>query len=847
LFERFTERARRVVVLAQEEARSLRHDYIGTEHLLLGVLREGSGVAAQALVAMTLDEARVRALVIETVGLGSSDSESAVPFTPRAKKALEMALRESLQLGHAHIGTEHLLLGLIRDPEGLVTSLLTKLEINIAALRERVVAEVRGTVRDEPGEDSDDTEDGGRLMDRNRAKKGSLDQYATNLTEQAANGVLDPVVGRTKEIERVIRTLARRSKNNPVLVGEPGVGKTAIVEGLAQRIVAGMVPEALKGKEVYALDLASMVAGARYRGDFEERLKKTVAEIRSRGNIIVFIDEIHTLIGAGGSEGAMDAANILKPMLSRGQMQVIGATTSTEYRKYIERDAALERRLQQVKVDAPGVEETVRILAGLRDRYEAHHQISISDEAILAAATLADRYVPDRFLPDKAIDLMDEASARLHLAQSLENLITAPLSEQAQQIREAKEKAIEAEDFALAAELRAEELALLAPPAATDPVDPELVAPAKGKKGKATAAPVAATFPVLTAEMIAEVLSDATGVPVAQVSVEEGQRLMTLEGKLKERVIGQDDAVAALARAVRRARAGLKDPNRPAGSFIFAGPTGVGKTELAKTLASHLFGTEDALITVDMSEYSEKHTVARLFGSPPGYVGFEDGGQLTEKVRRRPFSVILLDEVEKAHPDIFNSMLQVLDEGRLTDSQGRAIDFRNTVIIMTTNLGSKEINRGVPVGFATAGDTVGDYERMRSKVDSELKTQFRPEFLNRIDETVVFRPLDRDAIAEIVHLLVARLAQRLQGKGIGLRVTPAAALALAERGYDPALGARPLRRVIQRQVEDELSEKLLMGEYAAGDTIVLDAVGDEDRAVLVFAGETTLDPSAALA
>lgn len=830
MFERFTDRARAVVVLSQEEARGLKHNYIGTEHIFLGLLREGEGIGGQALNRHNITLEKTVAALTEIVGMGDNVHDGPVPFTPRAKKVLEFALREALQLGHNYIGTEHLLLGILRDPDGLVHQLLSQWNIDPNDIRntalELMNSQTDGTPAGMPeGENRNESASavasarpprpGGR-----REERSLLEQFATNLTEKARKGDLDPVIGRSKEIDRVVRTLARRTKNNPVLVGEPGVGKSALVEGLAQRIIDGRVPNILRNKEIFILDLPGMVAGTRYRGDFEERLKNSIKEIKKRGNVIVFIDELHTLVGAGGSEGAMDAANILKPMLARGEMQTIGATTLDEYRKYIEKDAALERRFQPIQVAPPSVEDTILILAGLKDRYEAHHGITITDKAVHAAVTLSDRYISDRFLPDKAIDLLDEASARLHLEQSLTILSEAETDEKIVELRDQKNAAIAAGEYDKAEEIRKQEKKL---------IEEKMDAPLSTDSEN--------TAPVLTADMVAEVLADATGVPVGQISLEESSRLLNLEQELHKRVVGQENAVTALSKAIRRARSGLKDPKRPGGSFIFAGPSGVGKTEVAKSLAEFLFGSEDALITLDMSEYSEKHTVARLFGSPPGYVGHEEGGQLTEKVRRRPFSVVLFDEIEKAHPDIFNTLLQVLDEGRLTDGQGRVVDFKNTVIIMTTNLGSRDISRGVPVGFATSDDDVADYNRMKSKVDAELKQNFRPEFINRLDDIIVFHPLSRENITEIVDMMVATLAERLEARNLSLRVTPAAKFFLADKGYDPVYGARPLRRTIQSEVEDTLSEKILFGEYTSGQTIVVDAVGEGEDASLIFAAE----------
>ena len=743
MFERFTDRARRVVVLAQDEARGLKHNYIGTEHLLLGLISEGEGVAAKALETMGIKGEAVRASVIEIIGEGEKPVEGHIPFTPRAKRVFELSLREALQLGHNYIGTEHLLLGLLKEGEGVAAQVLTKQGADLAQVRQTVIQMLSGYQRgDEEGRESVGAGVGGSGGPE-RSNSAILEQFGRNLTQAARENKLDPVIGRRVEMERVMQVLSRRTKNNPVLIGEPGVGKTAVVEGLAQAIVHGDVPETIKDKQIYSLDMGSLVAGSRYRGDFEERLKKVLKEIRTRGDIILFIDEIHTLVGAGAAEGSIDAAQMLKPMLARGELQTIGATTNDEYRKHIEKDAALERRFQPVKVEEPSVEETVEILKGLRDRYEAHHRVIITDAAIQAAAELADRYISDRFLPDKAIDLVDEAGARLRIRR-----MTAPpelreLDEKIAEVRRNKEAAIDDQDFEKAASLRDEESKL----------SDERKAKEEAWKGGESD-----EIAEVGDQEIAEVLAMSTGIPVVRLTQTETAKLLKMEDELHKRVIGQDEAVKALAQSIRRTRSGLKDPNRPGGSFIFAGPTGVGKTELAKALAEFLFGDEDALIQLDMSEFSEKHTASRLFGAPPGYVGYDEGGQLTEKVRRKPFSVVLFDEVEKAHPDIFNSLLQILEEGRLTDSQGRKVDFKNTVIIMTTNLGTRDINKGVLTGFQTADNSTHDYGRMKSKVAEELKQHFRPEFLNRVDDTIVFPPLTKPEIARIVDLMIAKLA-----------------------------------------------------------------------------------------
>jgi len=814
MFERFTDRARRVVVLAQEEARMLNHNYIGTEHILLGLIHEGEGVAAKALESLGISLDAVREQVQEIIGQGQQAPSGHIPFTPRAKKVLELSLREALQLGHNYIGTEHILLGLIREGEGVAAQVLVKLGADLNRVRQQVIQLLSGYQGKEPAT-------AGGPAEGTPAGSLVLDQFGRNLTQAAREGKLDPVIGREKEIERVMQVLSRRTKNNPVLIGEPGVGKTAVVEGLAQGIIKGEVPETLKDKQLYTLDLGALVAGSRYRGDFEERLKKVLKEIRTRGDIILFIDEIHTLVGAGAAEGAIDAASILKPMLARGELQTIGATTLDEYRKHVEKDPALERRFQPIQVQEPSLSHTIEILKGLRDRYEAHHRVSITDAALVAAATLADRYVNDRFLPDKAIDLIDEAGARLRIRR-----MTAPpdlreFDEKIAQTRREKESAIDAQDFEKAASLRDAEKKLLA---------------AKAEREKQWKAGDMDVIAEVDEELIAEVLATATGIPVFKLTEEESARLLRMEDELHKRIIGQNDAIHALSQAIRRTRAGLKDPKRPGGSFIFAGPTGVGKTELAKALAEFLFGDEDSLIQLDMSEFSEKHTVSRLFGSPPGYVGYEEGGQLTEKVRRRPFSVVLFDEVEKAHPDIFNSLLQILEDGRLTDSQGRMIDFKNTVIIMTTNLGTRDIAKGIQMGFQAGNDTKTGYERMKAKVNDELKQHFRPEFLNRVDEVIVFPQLSVDEIVEIVDLMIAKVDERLKDKDMGIELTPATKVALATRGYDPVLGARPLRRTIQREIEDTLSEKILYGELRAGQIVLVDVEGEGPQAKFTFTG-----------
>jgi ATP-dependent Clp protease ATP-binding subunit ClpC len=801
MFERFTDRARRVVVLAQEEARMLSHNYIGTEHILLGLIHEGEGVAAKALESLGISLEAVRSQVEEIIGQGQQAPSGHIPFTPRAKKVLELSLREALQLGHNYIGTEHILLGLIREGEGVAAQVLVKLGADLNKVRQQVIQLLSGYQGKETATAGSGATEG--------APSSSLvlDQFGRNYTQSARESKLDPVIGRETEIERVMQVLSRRTKNNPVLIGEPGVGKTAIVEGLAQQIVRGDVPETLKDKQIYSLDLGALVAGSRYRGDFEERLKKVLKEIRTRGDIVLFIDEIHTLVGAGAAEGAIDAASILKPMLARGELQTIGATTLDEYRKYVEKDAALERRFQPIQVAEPSIAHTIEILKGLRDRYEAHHRVTITDAALVNAAQLADRYISDRFLPDKAIDLIDEAGARLRIRR-----MTAPpdlreFDEKIANVRREKESAIDAQDFERAASLRDDEKKLIN---------------AKAEREKQWKAGDMDVVAEVDEELIAEVLSTATGIPVFKLTEEESSRLLDMEKELAKRYVGQTDAVKALSRSIRRTRAGLKDPRRPSGSFIFAGPSGVGKTELSKALTEFLFGDESALISLDMSEYSEKHTASRLFGSPPGYVGYEEGGQLTEKVRRKPFSVVLFDEVEKAHPDIFNSLLQILDEGRLTDAQGRVVDFKNTIIIMTTNLGTRDIAKAVSLGFSQIGDVSGSYEKMKAKVTEELKQHFRPEFLNRVDEIVVFHQHAMEDIVRIVDLMVAQVEERLKDKDMGIELTPAAKKLVAERGFDPVLGARPLRRALQRDVEDVLAEKILFGELRPGQIVLVD-------------------------
>ena len=843
VFERFTDRARRVIVLAQEEARMLNHNYIGTEHILLGLIHEGEGVAAKALESMGISLEDVRKEVEELIGPGSQPPSGHIPFTPRAKKVLELSLREGLQMGHKYIGTEFLLLGLVREGEGVAARVLVKLGADLPRVRQTVIQLLSGYEGQQGGEVPGGEglagagaapggvagAFGGRQMGGagERSNSLTLDKFGRNLTQLAKDGKLDPVVGRETEIERIMQVLSRRTKNNPVLIGEPGVGKTAVVEGLALDIVNGRVPETLRDKQLYSLDLGSLVAGSRYRGDFEERLKKVLKEINQRGDIILFIDEIHTIVGAGAAEGAIDAASLLKPKLARGELQTIGATTLDEYRKHIEKDAALERRFQPVNVPEPSVEDTIQILKGLRDRYEAHHRVSITDGALAAAASLSDRYINDRFLPDKAVDLIDEAGARMRIKR-----MTAPeglreIDERIAKVRGEKEAAIDAQDFEKAAGLRDNERKLTEE---------------RAEKEKQWRNGELQEIAEVGEEQIAEVLANWTGIPVFKLTEEESSRLLHMEDELHKRIIGQEDAVKAVSRAIRRTRAGLKDPNRPSGSFIFAGPSGVGKTELSKALAEFLFGDDDSLIQIDMGEFHDKFTASRLFGAPPGYVGYDEGGQLTEKVRRKPFSVVLFDEIEKAHKEIYNTLLQVLEEGRLTDGQGRVVDFKNTVLIFTSNLGTQDISKAVGMGFTANNETDDDakYERMKDKVTDELKKHFRPEFLNRIDEIVVFKQLTREQIVQMVDLLTARVAKMLREKDMGLEITEKAKNLLAKRGFDPVLGARPLRRTIQREIEDALSEKILFGEVGVGEIVTVDVDGwdgeseDTDKATFTF-------------
>jgi ATP-dependent Clp protease ATP-binding subunit ClpC len=826
MFERFTDRARRVLVLAQEEARLLNHNFIGTEHILLGLIHEGEGVAAKALESLGVSLEAVREKVEETIGPAGSSTTGSPPFTPRAKKVLELSLREALQLGHNYIGTEHMLLGLVREGEGVAAQVLVSLGADLPRVRQQVIQLLSG-YQSPGGKEGAST--GAGASSSQEAPSGSpvLDQFGRNLTQLARERKLDPVIGRDREIERVMQVLSRRTKNNPVLIGEPGVGKTAIVEGLSQKIVTGDVPETIKGKQLYTLDLGALVAGSRYRGDFEERLKKVLKEIRTRGDIILFIDELHTLVGAGAAEGAIDAASILKPMLARGELQTIGATTLDEYRKHLEKDAALERRFQPIKVEEPSLSHTIEILKGLRDRYESHHGVTITDQAVVAAANLADRYIADRYLPDKAIDLIDEAGSRLRIRRMATPPDYKAIEDDIARIRKDKELAIEKQNFEQAKKFREKEEELLQRKAA------------KEQEWRAEGVDL---FDVVDEEVIADVLSNWTGIPVYKLTEEETAKLLRMEDELHKRVIGQQDAIRAVSQAIRRTRAGLKDPKRPSGSFIFLGPSGVGKTETAKTLAEFLFGDESALIQLDMSEYMEKHTVSRLVGSPPGYVGYEEGGQLTEAVRRKPFSVVLFDEIEKAHPDVFNALLQILEDGRLTDSQGRSVDFKNTVIIMTSNLGTADLRKAT-VGFAKTSEAV-TYEKMKNKVNDALKQHFRPEFLNRIDDVIVFHELTKDEVTEIIDLMIKRVRTSLESQGLALELTQTAKYFVVERGYDPTMGARPLRRALQRLVEDPLSERILWKEFRAGETIIVDVEPDPETGdqVVVFRSIEGLQP-----
>jgi ATP-dependent Clp protease ATP-binding subunit ClpC len=813
MFERFTERARQVVVLAQEEARTLKHNYIGTEHILLGLLREEEGLAARVLESLDITVERVRAQVVRIVGSGEEVTSGQIPFTPRAKKVLELALREALSLGHNYIGTEHILLGLVRENEGVAARILLDFDADSEKIRNEVIRMLSG-----PGgrQRSGSGGSGGAAGTQEKKSSKLLDQFGRNLTKLAAESKLDPVVGRETEIERIMQILSRRTKNNPVLVGEPGVGKTAVVEGLAQRITNGDVPELLKGKQIYTLDLAALVAGSKYRGEFEERLKKVMKEITQRGDIILFIDELHNLVGAGAAEGAIDAASILKPALARGELQTIGATTLDEYRKYLERDSALERRFQKITVDQPSTEETVQILTGLRDRYEQHHKVQITDEALEAAAELADRYISDRFLPDKAIDLIDEAASRMRIKSMTSPPVYRELEEEIDETRRAKEEAIENQEFEKAANLRDKERRL---------------SQRKRELTEQWEAGESTERPAIGEEEIADIVSMWTGIPVFKLTEAETAKLMRMEDELHKRVIGQHPAIEVVSKAIRRSRAGLKDPKRPTGSFIFLGPSGVGKTELARTLAEFLFGDEDTMIRIDMSEYMEKHAVSRLVGSPPGYIGYDEGGQLTEAVRRKPYSVLLLDEIEKAHPDVFNILLQILEDGRLTDAQGRTVDFRHTIVIMTSNIGASEIARNTPLGFAVSDDETGiTYDDMKNRIMGELKKVFRPEFLNRIDEVIVFHKLSKEEIKQIVELLLTRIRESMAERELQLELSEDAKEMLVDKGWDPAMGARPLRRAIQRYVEDPLADFVLRSQVPEGSTVMVDTSGADDGA-----------------
>jgi len=799
MFERFTERARRVIILAQEEAKRLNHSAVGTEHILLGIIREGEGVASKVLESLSISPDRVRTEIESAIGRGERAPYEEVAFTQRAKKVLELALDEARRLGHNYIGTEHLLLGLIREGEGVAARVLEAMGADLERVRAQVVYLLG--------------EEGTTSYTKQASKTPTLDEFGRDLTKLARESKLDPVIGREREIERVIQVLSRRTKNNPALIGEPGVGKTAITEGLAQRIVRGDVPDVLRNKRVVQLDLAALVAGTKYRGEFEERMKKVMEEIRkAQGEVVLFVDELHTLVGAGAAEGAIDASNILKPALARGELQCIGATTLDEYRKYVERDAALERRFQPILVAEPTVEQAIEILKGLRERYEAHHGVSISNEALIAAATLADKYISDRFLPDKAIDLMDEAASKIRLQASFLPQEVKTAVEKVERVKREKEESIKNQDFEKAAQFRDRERAL------RQKLE-ELESSWKKEKGRDVS--------TVTDEDIAEIVSAWTGIPVTRLVEEETAKLLRMEEEIHRRIVGQEEAVVAVARAVRRARAGLKDPRRPIGSFIFLGPTGVGKTELARALTEFLFGDEDALIRIDMSEYSERHTISRMVGSPPGYVGYDEGGQLTEQVRRRPFSVVLFDEIEKAHPEIFNVLLQILDDGRLTDAQGRAVDFKNCVVIMTSNVGAPILEKEMAIGFRPVRDEVQGqedaYVRMKERITDELRRTFRPEFLNRIDEVIIFRPLTTIQIRQIVEILIGRVRQELRGQKMDLELTESARDLLAKEGFDPTFGARPLRRAIQRFVEDQLSDELLRGNFSPGDTVVIDA------------------------
>jgi len=816
MFERFTERARQVVVLAQEEARTLKHNYIGTEHILLGLLREEEGLAARVLESLDITVERVRAQVVRIVGSGEEVTSGQIPFTPRAKKVLELALREALSLGHNYIGTEHILLGLVRENEGVAARILLDFDADSEKIRNEVIRMLSGPGGRRQGQSGGGSGSGsGSSPGEGKKSSKLLDQFGRNLTKLAAEGKLDPCIGRETEIERIMQILSRRTKNNPVLVGEPGVGKTAVVEGLAQRITSSEVPELLKNKQIYTLDLAALVAGSKYRGEFEERLKKVMKEITQRGDIILFIDELHNLVGAGAAEGAIDAASILKPALARGELQTIGATTLDEYRKYLERDSALERRFQKITVEEPSIDQTVEILQGLRDRYEQHHKVQITDEALRAAGELASRYISDRFLPDKAIDLIDEAASRMRIKSMSSPPANRELEDQVETTRREKEAAIEAQEFEKAAALRDKERKLTNK---KRELEQEWESGESGER------------PAIGEEEIAEIVSMWTGIPVFKLTEAETQKLVRMEDELHKRVIGQHPAIEVISKAIRRSRAVLKDPKRPTGSFVFLGPSGVGKTELARTLAEFLFGDDDAMIRIDMSEYMEKHAVSRLVGSPPGYVGYDEGGQLTEAVRRKPYSVLLLDEIEKAHPDVFNILLQILEDGRLTDAQGRTVDFRHAIVIMTSNIGAAEIARNTPLGFAVSDDETGiTYDDMKNRIMGELKKVFRPEFLNRIDDVIVFHKLQKDEIKQIVELLLLRIRESMAERELQLELTDEAKDLLVEKGWDPSMGARPLRRAIQRYIEDPLADFVLREQLIPGATVVVDPEPDSDK------------------
>ena len=812
MFERFTEKAIKVIMLAQEEARRLGHNFVGTEQILLGLIGEGTGIGPKVLKAMGVNLKDARVEVEKIIGRGSGFVAVEIPFTPRAKRVLELSLEEARQLGHNYIGTEHLLLGLIREGEGVAARVLENLGVDLSKVRSQIIRSL--------GENTEATSGNNTT----RSKTPTLEEFGTNLTQKATEGRLDPVVGRAKEIERVIQILGRRTKNNPVLIGEPGVGKTAIAEGLAQRIANRDIPDTLEDKRVVALDIGLLIAGTKYRGEFEERLKKIMDEVRTANNIILVIDEVHTLIGAGAAEGAIDAANILKPALSRGELQCIGATTLEEYRKHIEKDAALERRFQPVMVGEPSVEETIEILYGLRERYEKHHKLIISDEALRAAAKFADQYIADRFLPDKAIDLIDEAGSRVRLMNSQLPAAAKELDLELREILKSKDEAVRSQDFEKAGQLREREMEVKA----------QINAIAQSKKGNTENTN---TTPTVSEEDIAEIVAAWTSIPVNKLTKSESEKLLQMEETLHSRIIGQDEAVVAVSRAIRRARVGLKSPNRPIASFIFSGPTGVGKTELTKALATYFFGSEEAMVRLDMSEYMERHTVSKLIGSPPGYVGYNEGGQLTEAVRRRPYTVVLFDEIEKAHPDVFNLMLQIFEDGRLTDSKGRTIDFKNTLLIMTSNVGSKVIEKGGGgLGFELSEDqSSSHYNRIKSLVNEELKQYFRPEFLNRLDEIIVFRQLTKDEVAQIAEIMLKEVFERISLKGIQLEVTDRFKTRLIDEGYNPSYGARPLRRAVMRLLEDSLAEEVLSEKIKAGDTAVVD-IG-EDNKVKVLLGE----------